>query len=411
MYYRIDAVDSWFFRNAAPFDAGLNTEGESIFPPFPSVYAGALRNCAVPIPSSDNNKSNTFKRRLKIGWNGVIANNQILFPLPLDLYITESKEKKFTANEMILSSSEGSSFPLPYFLKSPEDSKKPPHISGGAYFTESEMNKYLNAESCDYSVCPLGDYISKETRIGISIDAATGTAAEGLYYQQTAVTPEKILPGGKIQQCSLAIEASGIETPEKAVVRIGGDGKLGVISCIDDLPIPDAPMIENDKHFKIYLATPAIFEKGWLPRWIGEDMTGIFSYKKHCVRIQLFSAVVGRPVAVGGFGYYEDIKDNEDKSTPGKTIFSPKEMRYAVPAGSVYYFKLLDGSMKDVMYLFHKRCISDYREGLGFYYENSEENKLIKTKYDRLQYCSRGFGYSLVGSISKEQRGEFDDVQ
>lgn len=395
MYYRIDAIDSWFFRNAAPFDAGVNTYGKSIFPPFPSVYAGALRNCAVPIPNP-NSPKNTFARRLKIGWNGIIIDKHMLFPLPLDLYITKSGDEKFIAHEMVISSAAGSSFPLPYFLKSPTELKKPPHISGGAYVDENVIKAYLNAQSSDYSVYSLGDYFSEETHIGIRIDPLSGTVADGQFYQQTLITPKN-----NIRQCSLAIETSGIEIPEKSIVHIGGDGKLGVISRIgENLSLPDPPSIENDSCFKLYLATPAIFEKGWLPGWINrENMTGIFTHKKHSVRVKLLSAVVGKPVAIGGFGVDKDKDKNKNKDKD-KDKICPREMRYAVPAGSVYYFKLLSGSMTDVIRLFHKKCISDYRETLGFHYE----------KMDRLRYCSRGFGYSLVGSIGKNQRGEVHNV-
>lgn len=385
MYYRIDAVDSWFFRNAAPFDAGVNTNGESIFPPFPSVYAGALRSCAEPIPNP-NSKKNTFARRLKIGWNGVIADGHILFPLPLDLYVrknsdTKEGNQKFFAHEMTLESAAGSSFPLEYFLKMPTRHGKPPYVNGGAYLDSADMSAYLSAGQPSYSVWPLGNYYSRETRIGIRMDPATGKAADGQMYQQTLITP-----GNEKHTCCLALEASGIEAPQKSVVRLGGEGKLGSIERVEEeLPLPGAPDMEQDRCFKLYLATPAIFEKGWLPGWISPaHKIGVFTYKQRGIRVKLLSAAVGTPVAVGGFGF-----DGEKKE------FRPREMRYAVPAGSVYYFELLDGKMTDVIRLFHQKCISDYRETLGFRY---------KTR-DRLRYCSRGFGYSLVGTIHKSQGG------
>lgn len=390
MYYKIDALDSWFFRNSAPFDASINMSAESIFPPFPSVYAGALRNCAVPIFNKERSK-NTFSRSLKIGWNGVIADGHALFPAPLDLYITEEEKNKFLAHKMALYSCNGSSAYLPYALHAPVKVGKPPFISGGAYLDENAITEYLNPSSSNYSVCALGNYLSKETHIGIEIDSSLKTTVNGQFYQQTLITPQKITPDNALQQCSLAVEATGIESPEEAIIRLGGEGKLGVISYIkEELPLPGPPNIEKYNCFKLYLATPAIFEKGWLPGWINEEnMTGIFTHKRHSVRVKLFSAVVGKLIAVGGFGFDRD-----------KNECYPTKMRYAVPAGSVYYFKLLDGSMTDVIRLFHKRCISDYRETLGFHYERK----------NRLRYCSRGFGYSLVGAVGENQRGEFQDV-
>ncbi|MEV2675618.1 hypothetical protein ABND72_21525, partial [Paenibacillus larvae] len=65
------------------------------------------------------------------------------------------------------------------------------------------------------------------------------------------------------------------------------------------------------------------------------------------------------------------------------------------PAGSVYFFEIIEGEFQDAIRLFHQKCMSDHREGLGFSYQN----------WDRMRYCDRGFGYSLVGNIGSEQGG------
>lgn len=419
MYYKIDAIDSWFFRNPAPFDASFNSYGESIFPPYPSVYAGALQNCAVAIPNPER-KVDNFTRALRIGWNGIMTDKHILFPLPLDLYITKNKEKDenkkedsmYTAQIMQLAYSSGSSHPLRYFLtfKERDKNNKPLHIAGGGYFDEETMNSYLKGDNQEYKVVSLENYISKEAHIGIGINSSTGTIEKGMFYQQNVIVPKKISVEiyedeiskekkikYQLKQCSLALEASGIEMPEKtAIVRLGGEGRLGKVTQIEkDLPIPVAPenKLAGDDYFKLYLATPAIFEKGWLPGWInkeaGEKWIGKFTYKKHSVRMELISAAVERPVAVGGFRFNR-----------------PSELRYAVPAGSVYFFKLLDGKMEDVIRLFHKKCISDYRGS-----DDLSRERFFDKKRDRYRYCSRGFGYCLVGSISKVQKGEINDVR
>ncbi|MDR5598733.1 type III-B CRISPR module-associated Cmr3 family protein [Paenibacillus larvae] len=40
MLYAIDAVDTFFFRNASPFDADLSQSASSMFPPFPLSMQG-----------------------------------------------------------------------------------------------------------------------------------------------------------------------------------------------------------------------------------------------------------------------------------------------------------------------------------------------------------------------------------
>lgn len=111
----------------------------------------------------------------------------------------------------------------------------------------------------------------------------------------------------------------------------------------------------------------------------------VFTYKKRLVRVRLLCAVVGRFVPAGGFG----------ASGGGGR---PREMRYAVPAGSVYFFKLLEGGTETVNKLFHGKCLSDYRETQGFVYKN----------IDRMRYCDRGFGYCLTGNLSESNWKEKD---
>lgn len=384
MYYRIDPVDSWFFRNGAPYDAGVNSYGESIFPPFPSVYAGMFRNF-----ESEKTDEIKFAKRLKIGWNGILVDDNMLFPLPLDLAIDSLN---LFGTEKILKKAVGGGFPLHFYLMPQGESKKAPHISGGAYINNVDMSNYINGKSSEYHVHALGNYFNMENRIGISIDSSSKIAESGKIYEQVFIVPDTQKETRKV---GLAVETQGVEISEKAIVRIGGEGKLGVVSKADlSLPIPPPSML-GDNHFKLYLATPAIFEKGWIPGWINKDtMEGCFTHKKHRIRLKLISAVVSKPVFVGGFGYDKNLKKPR-----------PKELRYAVPAGSVYFFQILEGGKEDVVYLFHNRCISDYRESIGFTYENGKLNPRIKQAYSRLRYCSRGFGYCLVCAISQNQRG------
>ncbi|MEN3045343.1 MAG: type III-B CRISPR module-associated Cmr3 family protein, partial [Candidatus Hydrothermales bacterium] len=88
--------------------------------------------------------------------------------------------------------------------------------------------------------------------------------------------------------------------------------------------------------------THAIFEKGWIPRWINEKtLIGDFEG----IQLKLIACVVGKYVRVGGW----DIARGE-----------PKPMYKAVPAGSVYYFRVLNGkSIEEVKKAFHLKNISD----------------------------------------------------
>ena len=100
--------------------------------------------------------------------------------------------------------------------------------------------------------------------------------------------------------------------------------------------------------FKLYLSTPAIFKKGWLPEWMDEnDLIGEYGGLK----LKLLTASIGKTISIGGF----DMK-----------VRKPKPMRKAVPAGSVYYFKIVEGDLQKVFEIFNQTAISDIDPMQGF---------------------------------------------
>ena len=102
-------------------------------------------------------------------------------------------------------------------------------------------------------------------------------------------------------------------------------------------------VIDKSKKFKLYLATHAIFDDGWLPKCLHGA-------------IELITAAVGNYVTIGGW----DVANR-----------SPKDAYRAVPAGSVYYFRLINGTKAEtVLDCLHYKNIGDQRtqEGFGLAY-------------------------------------------
>lgn len=70
MIYLIDPIDNFFFRTPIPFEAGGETaQINSVFPPLPSVYAGAFRTLMEDCEGV----------RLKIGCNGLWLKDSLYF--------------------------------------------------------------------------------------------------------------------------------------------------------------------------------------------------------------------------------------------------------------------------------------------------------------------------------------------
>lgn len=383
MYYVMEPLDSFFFRGSVPFEEGGETIAvESMFPPLPSVYAGAFRRLYYLNKGAAG--------QIQIGFNGLVLDHECLFPMPADLFWCGEKEQIGILESMALANRSESNYPLDFCLIRPGESNGKDKELRRTFLTGRVFENYLNAEGTEFEGIDLKHgYLSYAPRIGIEIDTKSRTAKEHQFYQITEVRPAKDRPLKLIAQIKMRAQGKQWDTEETAkvfnteevqVIKLGGEGKLAAVRRVEPIHLPEAQE-NNSPYFKLYLATPAIFEKGWLPGWLDkETCVGTFTHKKRKVRVKLISAAVGRPVSCGGFGH-------------DAAGYHPKELRFAVPGGSVYYFKLLQGTYADVVKLFHGKCISDYREGLGF----------THPKYDKYRYCDRGFGFALVGKLGKEQ--------
>lgn len=370
--YEITPVDNFFFRSAVPFEsAGETSLVGSIFPPMPSAYAGAVREHAV-------------SRRIRIGFNGIKLGNDFCFPKPSDLIPYERDQNSYCST-MVIEPSPLSSFPLPCYLREQAVSEGKTKTKDDLYMTYGAMQSYLNHNIDEYECFSLSSHIIFEPKIGIAIDGKKHKVKDEHLYQIKMLRP----------QCGLKLVADikNINIEKDTIVKLGGESKMAKIYSVDSgLTIGSA--VRESSFFKLYLATPAIFKNGWLPAWIDPvNMTGRFSYKDKSVRVQLITAAIGKRVLAGGFGY--DLVGANPTEKDKKRKYKPREMRYAVPAGSVYYFKLLEGSFQNAVTLFNQKCISDYREDYGFEYP--------PLQYNRIKYCDRGFGYAIVGSLNKNQ--------
>jgi CRISPR type III-B/RAMP module-associated protein Cmr3 len=103
--------------------------------------------------------------------------------------------------------------------------------------------------------------------------------------------------------------------------------------------------ILDSKSMVIYLATPALFRNGWRPS----------QFEQRYPFLELLGAAVGHPAIVAGW----DRKKN-----------APKAPRRAVPAGSVYFFRLKNGTsteqVLEVIQSDHGNTISEWDSALGF---------------------------------------------
>jgi len=360
MWYKIKPLDTLFFRDGRPFSMGAETWANPIFPPYPSTVYGAIRTWLIFERGSlkefkegkykEELGTLTEKGNLKIKGPFICLDNNIYFPVPFDCLKKKGapeneKNNLFYINWMNRPEIFISDYSLERILVNRND------------FELEECDEFLDINSLkDYLIgneeqlefTEKKEFFSYERKTGIKRSRKTLSSEEGHIYRIYMIRLEK--------KVSLFIEINGLDInnyPECGLIQIGGEGKTTKIERIDnDDPLKtlrDMNFQFENKIFKLYLATPAIFKKGWLPNWINEIH---FEGNYNGISLKLIACSIGKFKLIGGW----DLANNR-----------PKPMYKAVPAGSVYYFKILDNAPPEkIKENFHLKNISDINPEEGF---------------------------------------------
>lgn len=354
---RIKTLDTVFFRDSKPFTMGQEVWADSIFPPMPSVIYGAIRSTClahhidiIEHNQIDTDKDVSSKLRIKGIFYGIesklINQDFIYVPIPLDL-VKLKNDKNQRAHLAEITKLKGIYYKerTEYVLTSQQNVES---IENGI-ISISSLKRYLNGEN-QVSFTTLDKYLISEPKIGIARDN-NKTAKDEMLYSINMI---------RLKDLVYIIDIEGINLPSTGFIKLGGQGKPSYYSISDyEIDFSDIQFNENDNMFKLYLLTPGLFSNGWLPSFIDQN-TKILT--KGNVKAQLLTAAIGKPKYVSGF----DIKENKSRA-----------MMKAVPEGSVYYFKLLEGSMEEVIKEFNYQSICDIND----------------------DYIKRGYGISIVGRV------------
>ncbi|MCF8382797.1 MAG: hypothetical protein K9G39_04265 [Chlorobium sp.] len=347
----MSALDTLFFRDGKPFSIGEESWAEGVFPPFPPVFYGALRTAYFAANNHEFAKAGQEKDdpTLKLEIKNIYLKSDVnsLFPMPLDCVKENGRDKN---SYHLLESKKVNDFDCAvsnnstqYVLSLPDGVSKGKTLEGinNMLLDRMQLVSYLQSEKI-IRAYHLKDFISKEAKVGIGRDRFTSSSADtGQLYRTNMSRPATLYAS-----LSMVVEFSGLDLSRTSLIKLGGEGKS--VSCSKDSCISIAfPKVneESEEFFKIYLATPAIFKDGWYPK---------------LENVEILAAAVGRSVPVGGFNLKSKYED-------GKWKQFPKPLRYAVPAGSVYYCK---GKMLDAIGKYHGKTISEERgkEGFGIAY-------------------------------------------
>ncbi|HRK28637.1 MAG TPA: type III-B CRISPR module-associated protein Cmr3 [Chitinophagales bacterium] len=358
MTIAIEALDTLFFRDGKPFSMGDDAWANGMFPPLPSVLYGALRTAYMAQKNFNLDEIIEKTKDLRIKQIAYEFENHYYFPMPLDLVnesdILEKLEKggktKFPTFILPKHSLENPSHLKELESKSFEEvlvlpQENAPEIEGidGGMIEKTQFEQYLNkTNNVVHDIIKSSNYVKEQPKIGIGRQNDTRTTEEGKLYRMNMLRPKDL---------KIYIEFEGLEGfAQKGLLRLGAENKLAYFKELKRgfITIPIANVEQTQTDFKIYLATPAIFTNGYYP-------TDIF--KNTNIEVELLTCAVGKYLNVGGF----DMQKRE-----------PKPMQKAVPAGSVYYYRLKSGDWQNLLAELQKTGISEteqsQKEGFGIAY-------------------------------------------
>ena len=357
MKLRIEALDTLFFRDGKPFSAGEDSLGGGVFPPHPHTLYGALNTwLALANPALQAELYEAPKWEMRALYFELQQGQApgFYFPMPLDLVMRSDAPQNVDGvlaleglkpNETH-GQTQSSSHSLPKYLHYYQ--KEVEVETPEALVSFQELQRYLRegyAEGQQFMGQAMGPLVRDEPKLGIARDKSSRTAREGMLYSLNLKRP--------LKGFSLCVEMDNL--PENAnfqlpLLKLGGENKAAYVQAMQEA---ESPRLERLKRlrlrgdgaqtlFKIYLASPAIFEQGSCPQFEGLDA-------------ELIAAAVGKPLAIGGF----DLNAQ-----------APKAMLKAVPAGSVYYFQTSASPEAVLNYFEGKTSISDYyaQQGFGLFF-------------------------------------------
>jgi CRISPR-associated protein Cmr3 len=334
-YRKITPVDVLFLRGNRLF-GGAGEHGESQMPPWPSVFFGAMASRIL----ADKGKIGDITKspdKAQAILNEVAGENygctflslagkgKTYLPLPYDLVALQDEGgiSLHPVNPCPLPGELRSSNTLPMvpILKTPER-KKP---IGGIWLDLEGWKRHLAGKIANNSFCVnQGELWKVDSRLGIARDYSSKTAAEGKIYTTEGVVMR--------EDSSFLVGFDGLNIPKDGLLRLGGDGRGAVIEPCNGVEMPgDLGKPEDDwAGFRMILITPGVFPKGWLPPGCEKDKDGKIVLHFNGLKAELKAVTMKSHEVISGW----DLANHE-----------PKPARKVVPAGSVYWFECVEGSL------------------------------------------------------------------
>ena len=340
----IEPRDPLIFRDGRPFHANPGARAKTLAFPFPSTLIGAARTLAGRDHNGhfDRNKIDYLLQKeirgpllIAISKKGRIE--EWIVPAPADALVLKQKPYDKKAGRLVmltvLQTPVGAETDLADLaLVGPVGARKgKPHSKAPAFWRWQKFEDWLSEPKVQNDVLFSEIGVAgpeRESRMHVSIKKTSQTAENGALFQTSGLefmAVEKDEEGGKPPRLDTAMRLALAVRTDAAVTAglgfLGGERRAVQWSPIDD-SFPVCPnkirkRIKQDKHCRLILLTPGLFEQGYLPS-LNPQITG-------GVKATIVAAAVNRYQTVSGWDYDKQL---------------PKPTQCLAPAGSVYFLKL-----------------------------------------------------------------------
>lgn len=349
MFLTVKPHDPLIARDSRPFGSG--GRARTMEWPLPGVLAGSIRTLLGK--KADYTFTDAQVEQLKqVTMIGPFpfAHQQLYLPAPRDLLLHDNNGCLELQSLFPQQPHENEGCNLPHSALWPlhvdGDFKPllpPPfwafkHLAAWLSGQVPEVEKQLK-KTQDKDNFPDQDFLApleQDSRTHVKMDSGRGATEESQLFMTSGLVFPDI--GTKT---SPAIEMlASVQTPEtlspalqalKDFHPVGGERRLAYFSesKTPSWPSPRASDLGliGAKKVRLYLASSAFFYKGWIPDWLDENLQGSPPGSEMC--LQLRGACVGKWQAVSGWCLQTK---------------QPKALRRLVPAGSVYFFEVIEGN-------------------------------------------------------------------
>ncbi len=338
----IHAPSPLLFRDGKPFSAasGTETSARSLPVPLPSTLAGFIRT-QVGIGRTWKWDEHNLKEAHTIPVAGLLTRDcEIVLPAPRDAVIIKDDGKIRITKLKPLAKLENAGTDAPEGimpLDVPENLKAE---TGYSFWTSENMTTWLMNKTPETLEKIEG--LPLETRVHVAIDPKRLSAEEGQLFSVGYRSFESKSESGHHTWSIRTRVKIPDNTQISSIGHLGGERRAVTLQELDeqdrsvwfDCPKELKTAILGSTHLKLVLATPAIFTHGWKPAWLEREDSANMPKGLHGLKLKLISAAVGRREPVSGWNMREN---------------SAKTVRYMVPAGSVYFFELLEGNPEKIL--------------------------------------------------------------